>query len=380
VALGDRAPDGPGIYERPRRSFRGLITFWVITVGMVGGGMAYLQYKGPPPPPRKIELPPPAPKLADDLALLPPPPLPIADPDPQLEESSSLGPDRPLPKRGSDGREPAAAYAARRQNPGSLPRIALVVDGVGLDAKLSRQAIALPYQVDLAFTAHAPDRDALTKLGKEAREAGHECLVSIPLSVTGVSPSFSSTDIFASGVPDTNKINLDRALSNVRGCVGATSASDGQTGHEFADSTPASFASMVRGIEERGLLYLDARIDPSQDEPPGPPVSPPLLQDPHLRRVTIAINVAEERDPVINANKIEDNLAILEHQAANSQSAIGLISLATASDADKSQTLKQIADWARALPAHHEFKLVPLAYVDPPPAPPSQPTSSEPPK
>jgi polysaccharide deacetylase 2 family uncharacterized protein YibQ len=368
VALDDRSPGGPGIYSRPRRSFRPLIAFWLVIIVAAGSGAAYLQYLGPPPPPRKPIVAPPAPPKPKDEVDKPPPAQPIADPDPRLEEASSLGPDRPLPKRGADGREPAAYYAARPQNPGPLPRIALVVDGVGLDAQLSRQAIALPYQIDLAFSAHA--RDSMDDLARAARAAGHECLVSIPLLVTGLMPPpYRQEDIFASGVLEANKSNLERALSNVRGCVGATNASDGQSGHEFAESTPAPFAKLVGDIEARGLLFLDARIDQSQDEPIGPALVPPLPQDPHLRRVTVDINISPQGGPEISPSAIEDNLGSLERQAAYSRSAVGLISLATSSDRDKARTLEEIADWARSVLNRHDIKLVPLSYIDPPPPP-----------
>jgi hypothetical protein len=347
---------------------------------VVGGGAAYLQYEGPPAPKPKIEAPLLVPKLADDLALPPPPARPIAAPDSSLEQPADLVPGRMLPKAAGD-REAADVYAAARPNAGDLPRISLVVDGVGVDSELSRQAIDLPYQVDLAFSANAPAGEELTKLVAEARKAGHECLVSIPLSVTGVSPSFSSTDIFASGTQAQNDANLQRALSNVRGCVGATSASDGKTGYEFGRSAKQALIDLVAKIEQRGLLYLDARLDPALEEPPGPPLEPPLADNPHLRRVTVAINITPERGPTISPSQLEENLGDLEHHAANFKSAVGLISLATESDKDKGETLKEIKEWLTREVEKHEFKLVSLRYASPPPVEtPAPPGPSKPPE
>jgi polysaccharide deacetylase 2 family uncharacterized protein YibQ len=373
MALDDQAGERFGIEHKPRRSFRSLIAFWMIVIGMLGGIAIYLQIQGPPPLPRKIEVPPPAPPKPRDMVEPAPKARAITAPDPALEESASasIGLDRKLPIK-SGARESKDVYAAQAPVPGNLPRIALVVDGVGLDDALAAQAIALPYQVDLAFSAYPKTDIDIGKLGKTAKDAGHECLVSIPMSETGVS-SFRQLDIYTSGTEQQNRENLERALSNVAGCVGATSASDGATGHEFASRVPAAFKTLVSQIEQRGLLYLDARVDQSHDVPLDPPLP---ADDQHLRRVTVAINIAPERDPAITPATVKDNLEILEHEAsaasspARGGSAVGLVSLATMSDPDKKTTLDVIKDWANRIMAEHSFKLVPLRYADPPPAPP----------
>ena len=104
----------------------------------------------------------------------------IAPPDLALLAAIPDQPGRMLPVIGSDGRLPLAAYAA--MPPPVLPnqaRLALLVDGIGLDEATSAAAITeLPAPVDVAFSPYADENG---KLAAAARARGHEMLVSIPM-------------------------------------------------------------------------------------------------------------------------------------------------------------------------------------------------------
>ena len=88
------------------------------------------------------------------------------------------GPGGLLPVIGPDGVRPADAYARPFEDNG-LPRVAVVVGGLGFDTEGTRRAIAeLPPQVTLGFTPYAPD---LQSLIDQARAAGHEVLIELPM-------------------------------------------------------------------------------------------------------------------------------------------------------------------------------------------------------
>ncbi|MCB1154780.1 divergent polysaccharide deacetylase family protein, partial [bacterium] len=96
-------------------------------------------------------------------------------PQPALVEN---GPDGPLPRVAADGTRPLDAYARPADGKANDMRIAIVIGGVGIDADTSEQAIALPGPVTLAL---APYGDHLKTTLAEARDAGHELLLQIPL-------------------------------------------------------------------------------------------------------------------------------------------------------------------------------------------------------
>ncbi|HEX3407807.1 MAG TPA: divergent polysaccharide deacetylase family protein, partial [Caulobacteraceae bacterium] len=88
------------------------------------------------------------------------------------------GPGGPLPIIGADGRTSAQAYA-RPSTPDGKPRVALIIGGLGLNAKETRVAIsALPPEVTLSFV---PYSEGLQGWIDMARAAGHEVLLEAPM-------------------------------------------------------------------------------------------------------------------------------------------------------------------------------------------------------
>ncbi len=88
------------------------------------------------------------------------------------------GPGGLLPVIGEGGLRPADAYARPFEDRG-LPRIALVIGGLGWDAEGTRRAInELPPEVTLGFSPYAPD---LQHWIDEARASGHEVVIELPM-------------------------------------------------------------------------------------------------------------------------------------------------------------------------------------------------------
>ncbi len=349
-------------------SFRPLLLFWAIVAILLLGGAAWLQWMGPlppaaglSPPPAKHEAPPvassgavpahigpsagdPAPALAMISAAIP-------DPDPALLEPAPGSTSRLMPRVAAPDRTAARLYAAAFDPAERHPRVALVIDGAGLDRALTAQAIAtLPSAIDLAFSAYAPPATA-AELAGLARRQGRECLVSIPMEPSGFPAADEGDHALLVGA-DAAEItrNLDWDLSAVAGCVGATGGSDGLAGERFAQSSQA-FADMLAELDRRGLIYLDPRPGrPASLEPPGR--TPP-------RRVDIVIDSAAIPGEPADAQAIDRNLAELEGDAARHGSAIGL------AGPPRPVLLDRIAIWAHGLAARG-LVLAPLTAIPPP--------------
>ncbi len=316
-------------------SFRPLAYFWAGILGAVALVALVLQLLGPPAEATSVAVraapaaapPPPAAPAAPDTALPPVPPLAmegaaIADPNPDLLEPAAGMPGQFLPRVAADGRKPSAVYAAAFDRDERHPRVALVIDGAGLDQADTRRALHdLPAAIDVAWSAYTPFAYAAT-LSKLARAQGRECLVSIPMEPSGYPGVDEGSHALLTGAPPAvNWQNLLWSLSGVQGCVGATGASDGMLGERFAQSYQA-FGEVKAELKRRGLLYLD----PAQ--------------------VDVVVDRAASITEPAAADAIDARLADLTRAAQEHGSAVGL------AGPPRPVMLERIAVWAHGLAAH----------------------------
>jgi polysaccharide deacetylase 2 family uncharacterized protein YibQ len=279
----------------------------------------------------------------------------IPEPDPALQEPAIDYADRMMPRVADNGRTPAVLYAAAFDPSERHPRVALVLDGAGLDRGLTEQAMkTLPSAIDIAFSAYAPATSA-ARMAQAARRQGRECLVSIPMEPSGF-PANDEGDraLLIGGDPGQNRQDLEWALSNVQGCVGATGASDGLNGERFAESRQA-FGDVLSAIDRRGLLYLDPRplAPPPDDAMPGRMLP---------RVVDVIIDHSASPEDPSDAAAIDRNLARLEKLALTRGTAIGLAGPPTP------VLLDRLAVWAQGLAARG-LVLAPLTAIPPPSLP-----------
>jgi hypothetical protein len=343
-------------------SFKPLIMFWAGLLGLLGAAAATLQILGPPQlgqgsGPSMAPAPMPLARL--HAARPPPAPLPanaIPDPDPALQEPAVDIPDRMLPRIGGSGTTPAEAYAGTFDANEKHPRVALLIDGVGLDQAMSEQLLrTLPRSVDIAYSTYAPP-SILESVAKAARKQGRECLVSIPMEPAGFPTAEEGERALLTGnSPDQNRLNLEWALSNVQGCVGATNASDGMLGERYAESRQ-SFTDLLSFLDHRGLIYVDAR-------PGAPPLddtagihTPPRIAD-------VVLDKSLSPDQPATAETIDHALAALERIAAEHGSAIGV------AGPPRPVLLERLLVWINSLPAKN-LALAPITAL-PLPKPPA---------
>ncbi len=168
-------------------------------------------------------------------------------PDRALIEQSEMG---PLPVRAADGRRPFDVYARPWSGSGGT-KIALVIGGLGLSQTGTQTAIRkLPPEVTLAF---APQGNSLDRWMREARRAGHEIVMQLPLEpfdYPHVNPGRNTLTI--AGSDEQNLGNLRWVLSRTTNYTGVMN----YMGARFS-ADEAKFAPVMAEIGERGLLYLD---------------------------------------------------------------------------------------------------------------------------
>ena len=198
------------------------------------------------------------PAMASPLAPLmpklprPPPsaPLPRA-PDPALIEDTKTG---PLPIVGRDGREAWRVYGRPFTGDGKRPKIAVVLYGLGSSAAATKTAIqALPGAISLAFSPYA---DGLHNWIADARAAGHEALLMVPMEPDNFPQNDPGPQALLTSLTNTqNTQRLEWILGRAVGYVGITDF----MGSRFTNSTP-HMRSFFRNLKLRGLMYLESNV------------------------------------------------------------------------------------------------------------------------
>jgi len=160
------------------------------------------------------------------------------------------GPGGPLPIIAQDGRTPAQAYA-RPFKANGRPKVALIIGGLGLNQRATRQAIeTLRPEITLSFVVYAEGLQGWIDM---ARAHGHEVLLETPMEPLDYPDNDPGpyTLMAASQPPETVK-KLEWILSRATGYFGLTN----YLGSRFLASDPAynAFASSVKG---RGLAFID---------------------------------------------------------------------------------------------------------------------------
>ncbi|UIJ72196.1 divergent polysaccharide deacetylase family protein [Aurantimonas sp. HBX-1] len=173
-------------------------------------------------------------------------------PDAALIEDSEFG---PLPIRGPDGRRPFDVYAgASRGLPGT--RIAIVVGGLGISQTGTMNAIEkLPAGVTFGFS---PAGNSLDRWMQEARRAGHELVLQVPLEPVGYPEIDPGPDTLTVADAAANRFEaLHATLATLTNYVGVMSYMGGRFTGEATAIEP-----LVAELGRRGLMFLDDASSP----------------------------------------------------------------------------------------------------------------------
>ena len=274
----------------------------------------------PPPPGPPPALPPPPESETASITLVD---VPVAE----LVEESQYG---PLPKVATDGRRPIDVYArpskyAVKAAPGEPPRIAVVINGMGLSDGATAEVIkALPAPISMAYGAYGRN---LQDWVEKTRSAGHEVLLQIPLEPLDYPTNDPGPHTLLTTLPpEENLKRLQWLMSRFTGYVGITNL----MGAKF-ETTQASFVPVLEELKARGLLFVD---DGTVKDSTGSQIAGAIGLDYAAADVQI--------DAVPSPDDIDKALARLEAVAKEKGSAIGVASA-------KPATIKQLAQWAGQL-------------------------------
>lgn len=246
----------------------------------------------------------------------------------------------PIPKIAADGARPADAFAqpvkAIRSQP-DAPRIALIVGGLGVSAKLTDEAIAkLPGPVTLGFVPYGSDGGGVAR----ARGASHEVLLQVPMEPFDYPDNDPGPETLLTSLsPQQNGERLHWLMSRFVGYVGLMD----MMGARFTASEQ-SFAPVLREIAQRGLIFVDDGSNPRSV----------------ASRIAGANNLPFAKadivlDSVATPSEIERALGQLETAARERHVAVGIASAVPVS-------IAEIAKWAKSA-ASRGVLLVPITAV-----------------
>lgn len=169
-------------------------------------------------------------------------------PDRRLVEKSRYG---LLPRIGADGARPSDVYARPLTTKTNGPRIVLVVGGMGLSQSSTATAIAtLPPSVTLAFAPYGNDLEAAAA---QARDAGHEIILQLPMEPIDFPRSNPGPHTLTTTASTAENLeDLHWLLSRFTGYAGVSNF----LGGKFVADDEA-MAPILHDIEARGLFYFD---------------------------------------------------------------------------------------------------------------------------
>jgi polysaccharide deacetylase 2 family uncharacterized protein YibQ len=164
------------------------------------------------------------------------------------------GPHGALPVVAKDGSKAAKLYARpvpAEQLLSDMPKVALLIGGMGLNAELTRATVeALPPEISLAF---APYGENLQQQANAARARGHEVFLQLPMEPFGY-PSIDPgpRTLLTTASAQQNVDSLHWHLSRFSGYAGVTN----YLGAQFAANEKA-FGPVLHELGKRGLVYVD---------------------------------------------------------------------------------------------------------------------------
>jgi uncharacterized protein len=261
-----------------------------------------------------------------------------APPDQKFAEMTSHG---AIPKIAADGTRPAEVFAQPvKPLPGKpdAPRIAIIVNGLGVSVNATSAALAnLPGAVTLGFVPYGGDVAAL--VGR-ARGGGHEVLLQVPMEPFDYPNNDPGPQtLLTSLAPEQNIDRLYSLMSRFTGYVGLTNA----MGARFTASEQA-FAPVLRETAKRGLIFVDDGSNPRS-------VAGRIAGANNMPFAGVDVTLDAVPTPV----EIDRALGRLEMAARERGVAVGISSALPVA-------IDHIAKWAKAADARG-FLLVPISAV-----------------
>lgn len=152
----------------------------------------------------------------------------------------------PLP---SPSRPPPPAYQKPEKIQGS-PKIAIIIDDMGMDRKRSTILAQMHDKLTLAFLPYAPNLEGLTSL---AHQNGHELMIHMPMQA--MDSRLNLGPIALREGMNEREINeqLDQAFQSFEGYVGLNNHMGSQL-----TQNPDAMRILMQRLKEEGLYFVDS--------------------------------------------------------------------------------------------------------------------------
>jgi len=275
----------------------------------------------------------------------PPQPTPTA-PEPQAPPPQQMAAVPKAPDTATSaavGNRPAwQKFAVAVPAAGGRPRIAIVIDDLGVDKARTARTIRLRPPLTLSFLTYA---SGLKELTAAARSAGHELMMHIPME-PGSAEVDPGPNVLLTGIPRAELVaSLKWNLDQFDGYVGVNN----HMGSRFTADL-AGMLVVMEEIKKRNLLFLDSIT--AFNSAAGKAAS--QVGVPFARR-----NVFLDHDD--NVTAIKKQLAEVERLARRTGSAVAI-------GHPREATLQALIPWLEEIEGKG-FQLVPVSALIRPPAP-----------
>lgn len=215
------------------------------------------------------------------------------------------------------------------------PKIAIIIDDMGLNRPQSRAVVALPGQLTLAYMPYAEQVEQQTK---QARAQGHELIVHMPMEPDDMAHNNPGPDALLEKLPQAENVaRLQRNLGKFDGYIGLNN----HMGSALTADRNA-LLPIMQEVKKRGLWFLDSKTAPNSKAAQ----IAAELHIPYAERDVFLDNT--QSVPAILAQ-----LRALEKAANNRGYAIAI-------GHPHAQTVAALRQW---LPTVKNFELVPLSAI-----------------
>ena len=189
--------------------------------------------------------------------------------------------------------------------PEGMPTVTIIIDDLGEDRAHTKEIIALPGPLTAAFL---PYPAKVAEQVAEARKAGHEIMVHMPMEAEEADLDPGAYVLRSSMIPDSFEKVLEKNLAAFGGYVGINN----HMGSRLTQD-PAAMWIVMAHLYDHGLLFVDSRTIASS-------VAEDVAADygvPHAAR-----NVFLDNDPDVES--VMKNLRTLEYLAIKKGHAIAI--------------------------------------------------------
>ncbi|MCC6597398.1 MAG: divergent polysaccharide deacetylase family protein [Alphaproteobacteria bacterium] len=131
------------------------------------------------------------------------------------------------------------------------PKIAIIIDDMGVDRRRSREIIGIDAKLTLAFLPYAQNLDDLVK---EARNTGHELMIHMPMEAMNGDLNLGGIALREGMDEATMDAQLEQAFAAFTGYKGMNN----HMGSRLTRDTKA-MAQVMQALKQRGLYFVDSK-------------------------------------------------------------------------------------------------------------------------